>query len=92
MRYAARQYRIKCRHLKGLCRALRHLRVGLPRGRPKDSKHSQYQRFKARSAGITLLQANGEGAVPLGMARRIRRLEADRAALQARVAELIGMP
>jgi hypothetical protein len=43
-------------------------------------------------AGITFLQAEcGESVVPLGMARRIRRLEADRAALQARVAELTGM-
>ena len=43
-------------------------------------------------AGITFLQAGGgESVVPLGMARRIRRLETDRAVLQARVAELTGM-
>ena len=42
-------------------------------------------------AGITFLQPGGEGVVPIGMARRIRRLEADRAALQTRVAELTGM-
>lgn len=39
-------------------------------------------------AGIAFLQASGEGVVPLAMARRIKQLEADRSALQARVAEL----
>jgi hypothetical protein len=42
-------------------------------------------------AGIAFLQPGGEGVVPIGMARRIRRLEADRAALQTRVAELTGL-
>ena len=42
-------------------------------------------------AGISFLQPAVEGVVPLGMARRIRRLETDRAALEARVAELTGM-
>src|SRR5438309_8605240 len=43
-------------------------------------------------AGVTFPQsAGGEGVVPIGMARRIRRLETDRAALEARVAELTGM-
>lgn len=43
-------------------------------------------------AGIAFLQPDAEGVVSIGMARRIRRLEADRAALQARVAELTGSP
>jgi hypothetical protein len=42
-------------------------------------------------AGIAFLQPGDEGVVPIGMARRIRRLEADRAALQTRVAELTEM-
>ena len=39
-------------------------------------------------AGVTFLPPGGEGVVSIGMARRIRKLEADRTALQARVAEL----
>jgi len=39
-------------------------------------------------AGVTFLQAGGESVVSIEMARRIKRLETDRAALQARVAEL----
>jgi hypothetical protein len=39
-------------------------------------------------AGVTFLQPGGEGVVPIAMARRVKRLEAQRAALQARVAEL----
>ena len=43
-------------------------------------------------AGVAFLQsAGGEGVVPIGIARRIKKLEADRAALTARVAELTGM-
>jgi hypothetical protein len=43
-------------------------------------------------AGVTFLQSGGgQDVVPIGMARRIRKLEADRAALTARVAELNGM-
>ena len=43
-------------------------------------------------AGITFLHPrDGPGVVPLGIARRIRKLEADRTALEARVAELTGM-
>jgi PilZ domain len=43
-------------------------------------------------AGITFLHSGGQDVVPIGMARRIRKLEADRAALTARIAELTGMP
>ena len=39
-------------------------------------------------AGVTFLQAGGESVVSIVRARRIKRLETDRAALQARVAEL----
>jgi hypothetical protein len=46
----------------------------------------------ARQAGIAFLQAGGDGVVSIGTARRIKRLEMDHAALQARVAELTGMP
>jgi hypothetical protein len=42
-------------------------------------------------AGIAFLQPGGESVVSIGMARRIKRLEADRAALAARVAELAEM-
>jgi PilZ domain len=42
-------------------------------------------------AGISFLQAGGESIVSMAMARRIKRLEADRAALSARVAELTEM-
>jgi hypothetical protein len=43
-------------------------------------------------AGITFLQSSGgQDVVPIGMARRIKKLETDRAALTARVAELTGM-
>jgi hypothetical protein len=42
-------------------------------------------------AGISFLQPAGEGVVPLGMARRIKKLEAERAALETRVAELTEM-
>jgi hypothetical protein len=39
-------------------------------------------------AGVTFLQAGGPGVVSIEMARRVKRLEADRAALTARVAAL----
>jgi hypothetical protein len=43
-------------------------------------------------AGVTFLQPAGEGGVvSIGTARRIKRLEVDRAALQTRVAELTEM-
>jgi hypothetical protein len=42
-------------------------------------------------AGIAFLQPGSGGVVSIGMARRIKRLETDRAALQARVAELTEM-
>ncbi|MEA2860800.1 MAG: hypothetical protein QOC72_2839 [Methylobacteriaceae bacterium] len=43
-------------------------------------------------AGVTFLEAGGgEGVIPLGMARRIKKLEAERAALETRVAELTEM-
>jgi hypothetical protein len=42
-------------------------------------------------AGIAFLQPGGESVVSIGMARRIKRLEADRAALAARVVELTEM-
>lgn len=38
--------------------------------------------------GINFLHSGGEAVVPIAMARRMKRLERDRAALQARVAEL----
>jgi hypothetical protein len=46
----------------------------------------------ARQAGIAFLQAGGDGVVSIGIARRMKRFEMDPAALQARVAELTGMP
>lgn len=39
-------------------------------------------------AGVTFLQAGGESVVSIEMARLIKRLETDRVALRARVAEL----
>jgi hypothetical protein len=42
-------------------------------------------------AGITFLKAGGEGVVSIEMARRIKKLEAERAALEKRVAELTEM-
>jgi hypothetical protein len=42
-------------------------------------------------AGITFLQPAGQGVVSIEMARRVKKLEADRAALAARVAELTEM-
>jgi hypothetical protein len=41
-------------------------------------------------AGIAFLQPDAEGVVSIETARRIQRLETDRAALQARIAELTG--
>ena len=42
-------------------------------------------------AGVTFLQAGGQSVVSIESMRRIRKLEADRAALQTRVAELTQM-
>jgi hypothetical protein len=42
-------------------------------------------------AGVTFLQPAGQGVVSIQMARRVKKLEADRAALAARVAELTEM-
>ena len=41
-------------------------------------------------AGIVFFQPEAQGVVSIEMARRIKRLETDRAALRARVAELTG--
>ena len=43
------------------------------------------------AAGIAFLPAREESVASIAVARRIKRLEADRAALQARVAELTEM-
>jgi hypothetical protein len=56
-----------------------------------ESRRARVVWRRQDEAGITFLQPGGEGVVPIGMARRIKRLEADRTALKARVAELTGM-
>ncbi len=42
-------------------------------------------------AGVTFVAAGGEAVVSIELARRIKKLEAERAALQARVAQLSEM-
>jgi PilZ domain len=57
-----------------------------------ESRRARVVWRQQEEAGIVFLQPDADGVVSIGMARRIRRLEADRAALQARVAELTGTP
>jgi hypothetical protein len=57
-----------------------------------ESRRARVVWRQQSETGVSFLQAGGEEVIPLGIARRIRRLEADRTALQARLAELTGTP
>ena len=56
-----------------------------------ESRHARIIWRQQDEAGVSFVQPGADGIVSIEMARRIRRLETDRAALQARVAELTGM-
>jgi hypothetical protein len=58
----------------------------------RESRRARIVWRQQDEAGVRFLQpAGGEGVVSIGMARRIKKLEAERAALEARVAELTEM-